>query len=88
LGEFKEAEDFFNKASLLSPTFIEPYYFKSLMYLKWKGNTVQARETIHEALKYREGANHPLIFEIDSHMDFYDGQYQKPSPFYNPGILK
>lgn len=77
LAEFRQSEDFFNKASLLNPTFIEPYYFKSLMYLKWKGNTVQARETINEALKYREGANNPLIFEIAVIMDFYDGHYQK-----------
>jgi hypothetical protein len=47
------------------------------MYLKWKGNTVQARETIHEALKYREGANSPLIFEMEAILDFYDGQYPK-----------
>ncbi len=81
LGEFKQAEDFFNKASLLNPTFIEPYYFKSLMYLKWKGNTLQARETINKALKYREGANHPLIFEIEALLDFYDGQYPKAISF-------
>ena len=81
LGEFRQSEDFFNKASLLNPTFIEPYYFKSLMYFKWKGNTVQARETIHEALKYREGANNPLIFEIAAIMDFYDGHYQQAISF-------
>jgi TolB-like protein/AraC-like DNA-binding protein/Tfp pilus assembly protein PilF len=81
LGEFVQSEDFFNKASLLSPTFIEPYYFKTLMFLKWKGNTVRARETIHEALKYREGANHPLIFEIEALLDFYDGQYPKAISF-------
>jgi tetratricopeptide (TPR) repeat protein len=81
LGEFNQSEDFFNKASLLSPTFIEPYYFKSLMYLKWRGNTVQARETIHEAMKYREGANHPLIFEMTAIMDFYDRNYQEAISF-------
>ena len=77
LGEFSQSEDFSNKASLLSPTFIEPYYFKTLMYLKWEGKTVRARETIHEALKYREGADNPLIFEIEALLDFYDGQYPK-----------
>ena len=81
LGEFSEAEEFSNKASFLNPTFIEPYYFKILMYLKWKGNTVQARETINEALKYREGANHPLIFELAALMDFFDGHYQKAISF-------
>jgi TolB-like protein/AraC-like DNA-binding protein/Tfp pilus assembly protein PilF len=81
LGEFKQSEDFFNKASLLSPAFIYSYYIKSLMYLKWKGNTVQARETIHEALKYREGANHPLIFEMEALFDFFDGQYSQAISF-------
>jgi TolB-like protein/Flp pilus assembly protein TadD len=76
LGEFMQSEDFFNQASLLSPTFIEPYYFKSLMYLKWKGNTFQARETIQKAIQYREGANHPLIFEMTALMDFYDRNYE------------
>ncbi len=81
LGEFRQSEDFFNKASLLSPIFIESYYLKILMYLKWKGNTVEARETVNEALKYREGAIHPLIFEVSAIMDFYDGYYQKAISF-------
>lgn len=81
LGEFREAEVFFNKATFLSPTFIEPYYFKSLMYFKWKGNTVQAREIIKEALKYREGANNPLIFETLALIDLYDGQHKKAISF-------
>jgi len=81
LGEFRMAEEFFNKESFLNPTFVEPYYFKSLMYLKWKGNTIQARETIKEALKYREAKNNCLIFETLALMDFYDGQYQKAISF-------
>jgi TolB-like protein/AraC-like DNA-binding protein/Tfp pilus assembly protein PilF len=81
LGEFVQSEDLFNKASLLSPTFIEPYYFKTLMLLKWKGNTLQARETINQALKYREGANHPLIFELEVLLDFYDGHYSQAISF-------
>jgi tetratricopeptide (TPR) repeat protein len=81
LGEFRQSEDFFNQASLLSPTFIEPYYFKSLMYLKWKGNTLQARETINQALKYREATNNCLIFETIALMDLYDGNYQKAISF-------
>ncbi len=81
LGEFRQSEEFSNKASFLNPTFIEPYYFKILMYLKWKGNTVQARETINEALQYREGAIHPLMFEMAAIMDFYDGQYPKAISF-------
>jgi TolB-like protein/AraC-like DNA-binding protein/Tfp pilus assembly protein PilF len=81
LGEFTKAEEFFNKETLLNPTFVEPYYFKSLMYFKWKGNTVQARETINKALKYREAANNCLIFETLALMEVYDGHYQKAISF-------
>jgi TolB-like protein/AraC-like DNA-binding protein/Tfp pilus assembly protein PilF len=81
LGEFTKAEEFFNKETLLNPTFVEPYYFKSLMYFKWKGNTVQARETINKALKYREAANNCLVFETLALMDLYDGQFQKAISF-------
>jgi tetratricopeptide (TPR) repeat protein len=81
LGEFSKAEEFFNKETLLNPTFVEPYYFKSLMYFKWKGNTVQARETINKALKYREAANNCLVFETLALMDLYDGQFQKAIAF-------
>jgi TolB-like protein/AraC-like DNA-binding protein/Tfp pilus assembly protein PilF len=81
LGEFTRAEEFFNKETLLNPTFVEPYYFKSLMYFKWKGNTVQARETINKALKYREAANNCLIFETLALMEVYDGHYQKAISF-------
>jgi TolB-like protein/AraC-like DNA-binding protein/Flp pilus assembly protein TadD len=88
LGEFIQAEDFFNKASLLSPTFIYSYYFKCLMYLKWKGNTVQARETIYETLKYREGANHPLIFQMEALLDFFDGQYSQAISFLQSGDIE
>lgn len=81
LGEFTKAEEFFCKETLLNPTFVEPYYFKSLMYFKWKGNTVDARKTIREALKYREATNNCLIFETIALMDFYDGNYQKAISF-------
>ena len=54
LGEYKEAEKYFKKAISLNPTFIEAFFYKSLMYLKWKGNTVQAVETITEASQLNE----------------------------------
>jgi TolB-like protein/uncharacterized protein HemY len=81
LGEFTKSEEFFCKETLLNPTFVEPYYFKSLMYFKWKGNTVDARKTIKEALKYREAANNSLIFETMALMNLYEGQFQKAISF-------
>jgi len=81
LGEYKLAEDFFNKTTLLNPAFIEPYWLKSLMLIKSKGNTVQARETIKEALKFKGAVTNPQIVETMALLDLYDGHYQKAITF-------
>jgi tetratricopeptide (TPR) repeat protein len=45
--------------------------------LKWKGNTIKARETIAEAFQFNESSTNPIIFELNTLMDIYDGNYQK-----------
>jgi serine/threonine-protein kinase len=77
LGEYQESEKYFNKTCLLNPTFIEPYWLKSIMYMKWKGNTIQARETISETFQFKESISNTRIFELNVLMDIYDGNYQK-----------
>ena len=77
LDEYKEAEKYFNKAILLNPTFIEAFFYKSLMYMKWKGNTIQARETIAEAFHFNESGSNPMIIELNVLLDIYDGNYKK-----------
>ena len=77
LGEYQEAEKYFNKANSLNPAFIETIYYKSLMYMKWKGNTIQARKTIEEALQFNQSTSNPMIIDLKVLIDIYDGQYQK-----------
>jgi TolB-like protein len=77
LREYAEAEKYFKNALLLNPTFIEAVWQKSYNYMKWKGNTNQARETISEAFQFRECVSNPLLFESSVLMDIYDSNYQK-----------
>ncbi len=77
LNEYQEAEKYFNKAILLNPAFIEAIFYKSLMYMKWKGNTIQARETIAETFQFNESSSNPMIIELNVLIDIYDGNYQK-----------
>jgi tetratricopeptide (TPR) repeat protein len=77
LGEYQEAEKYFKKTILLNPTFIEAIWQKSFMYMKWKGNIIQARATIAEAFQFDECISNPLLFESNVLIDIYDGNYQK-----------
>jgi TolB-like protein/Flp pilus assembly protein TadD len=75
--DYLEAEKLYNKAILLNPTLIEAVWQKSFMYLKWKGNTLQARETINEAFKYPVCSSNNILSEFDVLLDIYDGDYRK-----------
>jgi len=77
LGEYQEAEKYFSKDILLNPMLIQAYFQKCLMYMKWRGNTIQSRETIAEAFQINEAISDPLLFELNVLMDIYDGNYQK-----------
>ena len=77
LCEYEEAEKYFNQALLLNPTLIEAIWKKVYMYLKWKGNTNQARETIAEAFQYNECRSDPKLIEFNVLLDIYDGNYKK-----------
>jgi TolB-like protein/Tfp pilus assembly protein PilF len=77
MGEYPEAEKYINKVISINPTLFQSYWIKSLMYLKWKGNTTEARETIAEAFQFKECISNPILFELNILMDIYDGNYQK-----------
>jgi TolB-like protein/Flp pilus assembly protein TadD len=77
LGEFPEAEKYYDKTFSLNPSFLDPYREKSLMYMKWKGNTEQARATISNADKFIGTSPNPLLTELFVILDIYDGNYQK-----------
>ena len=81
LGEYQEAEKYFNRAIQLNPTFVEPIWQKSYMYMKWKGNTIQSRATIADAFRFNESTTNPLLIESNVLMDIYDGNYEKAIPY-------
>jgi TolB-like protein/Tfp pilus assembly protein PilF len=75
-GEYHEAEKYFNKVISISPTLFQSYWLKSLMYMKWKGNTSQARATIADAFHFEECISNPTLVELKVLLDIYDGNYQ------------
>jgi serine/threonine-protein kinase len=77
LGEYQEAEKYFEKAILLNPTLIESIWQKSFLYMKWKGNTIQSRETLTEAFQFKECLSNPLLIESTVLIDIFDGKYQE-----------
>ena len=76
-GKFQEAEKYFNISLILNPTFMDAYWLRSKMYMKWQGNTVQARKTIAEAAHFEESISNKNIFELNVLLDIYDGNYQR-----------
>ena len=74
MREYPEAEFYFKKAILNNPLFSEPYYEYSMMYIRWKGNTLKAREIIEEG----RGSEYKIqILYGKGMMEYYDANYQK-----------
>jgi tetratricopeptide (TPR) repeat protein len=76
-GKFQEAEKYFNMSLILNPTFMDAYWLHSKMYMKWQGNTVQARKTMAEASKFEGSSSNMNLFELNVLLDIYDGNYQR-----------
>ncbi len=76
-GKFQEAEKYFNISLILNPTFMDAYWLRSKMYMKWQGNTIQARKTMAEASRFDESVSNMSIFELKVLLDIYDGNYQR-----------
>ncbi len=76
-GKFQEAEKYFNISLILNPTFMDAYWLRSKMYMKWQGNTIQARKTMAEASRFDEYVSNTNIFELKVLLDIYDSNYQR-----------
>ena len=77
LKEYQKAEEFFNQALQINPTFIEVIWQKWFLYLKWKGNILQARQTLDEAFEFNECKANPLLYESNILLDIYANDYLK-----------
>jgi TolB-like protein len=77
MGEYSEAEKYFNKTLLINATFIEATWQKSHMFMKWEGNTIKARKTVADLMRINESISDLRIPERMAIMDIYDGKYEK-----------
>ena len=75
--QYNIAEEYFAKAIMFNPSFVEAIWQKSFLYLKWKGDTIMARQVLDEGFKYKECISEPLLFESKVMLDIYAGNYQK-----------
>lgn len=76
LGEYQKSETYFKSASLLNPTYPEPYWQRILMHLKRDGNTIKCRDILAEAFQFNENLNDAKLFESSVLMDIYDSNYE------------
>ncbi|MFQ6052263.1 MAG: protein kinase [Candidatus Hydrothermarchaeota archaeon] len=77
IRNYKEAEHFFKKAISLSPDFVHPYSEKTLLYLKWEGDTKKARAVLEEASRNFTSLDEHLIVYPWILIEILDGEYQE-----------
>jgi TolB-like protein len=82
-NEFEKAEEYYRQAIILNPKLMESIWQKSFMYLKWKGNTLQARETLEEAFRFEECKSKPILIEFSCLLDIYEGNSKKALDYLN-----
>jgi TolB-like protein/Flp pilus assembly protein TadD len=83
MREFPEAEFYFKKSISNNPQYSQPYTECIMMYLRWKGNTLKAREIVEEASKSLGSDSKIYISWYKSQMEFYDANYQKVLTYYS-----
>ena len=81
MGEYSKSLYYSNIAISLSPDFPEAYREKIVLFLKWEGNTTNARKTLQEASSIINPSSNPRFIEIIVLLDIFDGQYQKAIDF-------
>lgn len=77
MGEYEEAEKYFDKATFLNPTFIEANWQKTLMFLKRDGNTVRARGNLDKAFEFKECSYNPILIQLNTRLYIYERKYRE-----------
>jgi tetratricopeptide (TPR) repeat protein len=81
MGEYDQAIDLINLAINLNPDFSNLYIMKMQAYLKWEGNTRNARKTLDEAALILSLTSDPEIIEKVVLLNVYEGKYQEALDF-------
>lgn len=83
LGEYSKSIQYSDLATSLNPEYARAYREKIELYLKWKGNTINARETLQEASKFIDLSSDQVMVEIIVMLELLDGQFQQALDFLN-----
>ncbi len=83
LGDYPNAFFHINKAINISPEFLDLYITKINIFLKWEGNTKNARKTFEEASLFINPSTDPKLIEVAVLLYIYDGKYQDAIDFLN-----
>ena len=81
MGEHDEAINLINQAINLNPDYTSLYIMKADAYLKWEGNTGNARKTLDEAALILNPTSYPAYIEKVVLLNIYEGKYQEAINF-------
>jgi len=76
LGEYSEALHYINLTINISPESAEAHRYKIDLYLKWEGNTKNARKSLEETSLIFNLSLYPELIEKVVILDIFDGYYQ------------
>ncbi|MBL7111212.1 MAG: hypothetical protein ISS19_04650 [Bacteroidales bacterium] len=76
MGEYTKALKYIDIAINLSADFTRTYRHKIDLYLKWEGNTKNARKTLEDASLMINPSSDPLFIEVMVALDIYEGNFQ------------
>jgi len=77
LRKYKDSEISVNRAIALNPNLWYTHHRKSLLYLKWKGDTKMAREVFNNAEQMIGTLNQQQIILVKYQIELYDGRYKE-----------
>jgi len=77
LRNYPKAEEYLNRAISFSPDRTYVYFWKSMLYLKWKGNSTEARSIMENAIQTVNIEEHQLTVHARVVIELYDKKYQK-----------
>jgi len=78
LRDYSNAQQYYNKSIMLQPDFVSPYIYSSRMFLKWDGDTRNAKALLKNGQSnYESFITDSLIIETNILIDIYEGNYEQ-----------
>jgi TolB-like protein/Flp pilus assembly protein TadD len=78
LRDYSKAEKFYNMSIMFHPELVYPYPDLSLMYLRWEGDMIKAREVLGNAARNNKNSiSDSIIIETNFLIDIYERKYEE-----------